>query len=401
MSINLRDTSQAQISSLFRQKPHYELLDGLRGVAALLVIWYHFFEGFATSGVDQKFNHGYLAVDFFFVLSGFVIGYAYDDRWKMGLTKGGFILRRLIRLQPMVVMAVCLGVISFIIQGCEHWDHTIAPTWAIVMSFVFGLFMLPAFPGMDVDVRGNGEMFPLVGPAWSLFFEYIGSILYAVWLHRLTNKVLGIVVVLSGMGLGIVALTNMSGAYSLGVGWSMANLGFFGGLMRLGFSFGIGLLISRGFKPIKVKGAFWICSIAIAIMMCLPYITLTGEPSILNAVYDLLCTWIVFPMVVFIGASGKTTDRHSKKICDFLGVISYPIYIIHYPVMYLFYSWVWNNGYTFGDVWYVTVIIFLVLIPVAYFFVRFYDEPIRKWLTSKLKTKRESIGQLKTIGNNA
>lgn len=401
MSINLRDTSQAQISSLFRQKPHYELLDGLRGVAALLVIWYHFFEGFATSGVDQKFNHGYLAVDFFFVLSGFVIGYAYDDRWKMGLTKGGFILRRLIRLQPMVVMAVCLGVISFIIQGCEHWDHTIAPTWAIVMSFVFGLFMLPAFPGMDVDVRGNGEMFPLVGPAWSLFFEYIGSILYAVWLHRLTNKVLGIVVVLSGMGLGIVALTNMSGAYSLGVGWSMANLGFFGGLMRLGFSFGIGLLISRGFKPIKVKGAFWICSIAIAIMMCLPYITLTGEPSILNAVYDLLCTWIVFPMVVFIGASGKTTDRHSKKICDFLGVISYPIYIIHYPVMYLFYSWVWNNGYTFGDVWYVTVIIFLVLIPVAYFFVRFYDEPIRKWLTSKLKTKKESIGQLKTIGNNA
>ena len=401
MSINLRDTSQAQISSLFRQKPHYELLDGLRGVAALLVIWYHFFEGFATSGVDQKFNHGYLAVDFFFVLSGFVIGYAYDDRWKMGLTKGGFILRRLIRLQPMVVMAVCLGVISFIIQGCEHWDHTIAPTWAIVMSFVFGLFMLPAFPGMDVDVRGNGEMFPLVGPAWSLFFEYIGSILYAVWLHRLTSKVLGIVVVLSGMGLGIVALTNMSGAYSLGVGWSMANLGFFGGLMRLGFSFGIGLLISRGFKPIKVKGAFWICSIAIAIMMCLPYITLTGEPSILNAVYDLLCTWIVFPMVVFIGASGKTTDRHSKKICDFLGVISYPIYIIHYPVMYLFYSWVWNNGYTFGDVWYVTVIIFLVLIPVAYFFVRFYDEPIRKWLTSKLKTKRESIGQLKTIGNNA
>lgn len=401
MSINLRDTSQAQISSLFRQKPHYELLDGLRGVAALLVIWYHFFEGFATSGVDQKFNHGYLAVDFFFVLSGFVIGYAYDDRWKMGLTKGGFILRRLIRLQPMVVMAVCLGVISFIIQGCEHWDHTIAPTWAIVMSFVFGLFMLPAFPGMDVDVRGNGEMFPLVGPAWSLFFEYIGSILYAVWLHRLTNKVLGIVVVLSGMGLGIVALTNMSGAYSLGVGWSMANLGFFGGLMRLGFSFGIGLLISRGFKPIKVKGAFWICSIAIAIMMCLPYITLTGEPSILNAVYDLLCTWIVFPMVVFIGASGKTTDRHSKKICDFLGVISYPIYIIHYPVMYLFYSWVWNNGYTFEDVWYVTVIIFLVLIPVAYFFVRFYDEPIRKWLTSKLKTKRESIGQLKTIGNNA
>ena len=66
-------------------KPHYELLDGLRGVAALVVMWYHVFEGFATSPIDQGFNHGYLAVDFFFILSGFVIGYAYDDRWKKNL----------------------------------------------------------------------------------------------------------------------------------------------------------------------------------------------------------------------------------------------------------------------------------------------------------------------------
>ncbi|HIT83746.1 MAG TPA: acyltransferase, partial [Candidatus Avibacteroides faecavium] len=85
-------------------KPHYELLDGLRGVAALLVIWYHVFEGFATSPIDQRFNHGYLAVDFFFILSGFVIGYAYDDRWRTTLTLRGFFRRRLIRLHPMVVL---------------------------------------------------------------------------------------------------------------------------------------------------------------------------------------------------------------------------------------------------------------------------------------------------------
>ena len=84
-------------------KPHYELLDGLRGVAALMVIWYHIFEGFATSPMDQRFNHGYLAVDFFFILSGFVIGYAYDDRWKTMKTKD-FFKRRLIRLHPMVVL---------------------------------------------------------------------------------------------------------------------------------------------------------------------------------------------------------------------------------------------------------------------------------------------------------
>ena len=63
-------------------KPHYDILDGLRGIAALTVVWFHIFEAFATSHLDQRINHGYLAVDFFFILSGFVIGYAYDDRWK-------------------------------------------------------------------------------------------------------------------------------------------------------------------------------------------------------------------------------------------------------------------------------------------------------------------------------
>ena len=377
----------SQANNLFIQKPHYELLDGLRGVAALLVIWYHFFEGFATSGVDQKFNHGYLAVDFFFVLSGFVIGYAYDDRWKKGMKKGGFMLRRLIRLQPMVVVAVCLGLIAYIIQGCEHWDHSKSPVWAIVVSFILGLFMLPVLPQSELDVRGNGEMFPLVGPSWSLFFEYLGSILYAVWLHSLTRRALRIVVFVCGIGLAIVSLSNMSGAYSIGVGWSLAELGFFGGLMRLGFSFGIGLLMSRDFKPKKIRGAFWISTLAITIMMVMPYVSFNGQPSILNGIYDLFCTFIVFPLVVFIGASGNTTDKYSTKVCNFLGDLSYPIYIIHYPAMYLFYAWVWKNEYTFGEVWPVTVIIFILLIPLAYFFVKCYDEPVRKWLTQKLKER--------------
>lgn len=106
-------------------KPHYELLDGLRGVAALLVIWYHVWEGFAFvgGGMIENFNHGYLAVDFFFMLSGFVISYAYDDRWeKMSLK--GFFTRRLIRLHPMLIMGAVVGTITFLIQGSTQWDGT-------------------------------------------------------------------------------------------------------------------------------------------------------------------------------------------------------------------------------------------------------------------------------------
>ena len=118
-------------------KPHYELLDGLRGVAALLVVWYHVFEGYAFAGgtLIESINHGYLAVDFFFILSGFVIGYAYDDRWGKSLTVKNFFKRRLIRLHPMVVMGAVLGVITFCIQGSEQWDGTHVATsmvmWAL------------------------------------------------------------------------------------------------------------------------------------------------------------------------------------------------------------------------------------------------------------------------------
>ncbi|MGL5920106.1 MAG: acyltransferase family protein, partial [Bacteroidales bacterium] len=153
-------------------KPHYLILDGLRGVAALMVIWYHIFEGYATSPFDQKFNHGYLAVDFFFILSGFVIGYAYDDRWKK-ITTFDFFKRRLIRLQPMIILGAVFGAISFCIQGSVQWDGTKISTSMVMLATLLSMFLIPVAPGAGAEVRGNGEMFPLNGPSWSLFFEYI------------------------------------------------------------------------------------------------------------------------------------------------------------------------------------------------------------------------------------
>ena len=93
-------------------KPRYEILDGLRGVAALLIVAYHLFETYSTGPAGQIINHGYLAVDFFFVLSGFVIGYAYDDRWDR-MTVWSFFKRRVIRLHPMVVYGCAFGALMF------------------------------------------------------------------------------------------------------------------------------------------------------------------------------------------------------------------------------------------------------------------------------------------------
>ena len=123
----------------FQVKPHYLLLDALRGVAGPF---------------DQRFNHGYLAVDFFFVLSGFVIGYAYDDRWeKMSTTH--FFKRRLIRLHPMVVAGAIIGLIAYMAQGCVTWNGTPVDLQWVVVAWLLSMFLLPTFPGMASDVRGN------------------------------------------------------------------------------------------------------------------------------------------------------------------------------------------------------------------------------------------------------
>ena len=372
-------------------KPHYDLLDGLRGVAALLVIWYHVFEGYAFAGgkaVIEGINHGYLAVDFFFILSGFVIGYAYDDRWKKGFTMKDFFKRRLIRLHPMVIMGAVIGVITFTIQGSVQWNGTHIATSMVMLALLCAMFFIPATPGGCYEVRGNGEMFPLNGPSWSLFFEYIGNILYAVLIRRLSTKALTVLVVLLGAALASFAIFNVSGYGNIGVGWTLDGVNFLGGALRMLFPFSMGMLLSRHFKPVKVRGAFWICTAVLLLLFFVPYISAAGTLCF-NGIYEVFCIIIVFPILVWLGASGTTTDATSTRICKSLGDISYPLYVVHYPFMYLFYAWLIKNKlYTFGETWQVAVCVFVWNILVAYLCLRFYDIPVRRYLARFLSTKK-------------
>ena len=128
------------------EKHHYHILDGLRGVAAIVVVWFHIFEAYATSHVDQIINHGYLAVDFFFMLSGFVIGYAYDNRWKT-MTTREFIKRRLIRLQPMVAIGALIGALIFYFQGCPVWDVSQVAVISLFAATFVNILLIPSPPG--------------------------------------------------------------------------------------------------------------------------------------------------------------------------------------------------------------------------------------------------------------
>ena len=365
-------------------KPHYALLDGLRGVAALLVVWYHVFEGFQFAGnkpVIDFINHGYLAVDFFFILSGFVVGYAYDSRWGKTLTLGGFFRRRLIRLQPMVIMGAVIGAASFLISGMERWDGTHATLWLTFLAFVCGCLMLPALPGMPREVRGNGEMFPLNGPCWSLFFEYVGNIVYALFIRHLSTRLLAVLSFALCCALAWFAVTDQSGYGSIGVGWTVDRTNILGGMLRMLCPFTMGILMSRLFKPLRqARGAFWTSAALLLIIFHIPYIYSDGALS-LNGVFEAACIIAVFHLVVWYAASGKTTDIASTRICRFLGDISYPLYIVHYPLMYAFYMWlIKTRQYTLYETWPAALAAVTASIILAWLCLKLYDMPVRKWL---------------------
>ncbi|MFH7005561.1 acyltransferase family protein [Flavobacterium bizetiae] len=369
-----------------KPKKHYEILDGLRGVAAILVVIFHILEAHnGGSRFAQIINHGYLAVDFFFLLSGFVVAYAYDDRWTK-MSQWEFYKRRLIRLQPMVIMGMIIGAIFYYFQASDLFPMIAGmEVWKVIVTMVIGFTLLPIPPSLEI--RGWGEMHPLNGPAWSLFFEYIANILYALVFRKFSNKVLGIFVFIFAAMLVNYTVFGPNGDV-IG-GWSLnlqqMNVGF----TRLLYPFFAGVLLSRLGKLIHLKGAFWICSILIVVIFSIPRI---GDENTLwmNGLYESFAIILLFPLIVAIGAGGEIKNTLSIKICKALGDISYPIYIIHYPLIYWYTAWVIDNKVTIKDGYMIGIGVLVSSIVIAILCLKFYDEPVRNWLQNKFQKRRVS-----------
>lgn len=359
-------------------KPHYLVLDGLRGIAALTVVCFHIFEAFATSHLDQKINHGYLAVDFFFILSGFVVGYAYDDRWAT-LSTGDFLKRRFIRLHPMVVMGALIGALLFYFQGCAAWDVSKISGIQLLIATALNALLIPAAPGFEI--RGVGEMYPLNGPSWSLLFEYLGTFLYAFFIRKLPTRALLGLVLLTGGGLAAFAIAGPYG--DLCVGFSLTPDNMLGGSLRLLFSFSAGLLLSRVFRPVGVKGVFWMGGLSLVVLSAIPRIG-GSENLWMNGLYDTLCCVVVFPLLVYLGASEQVTGKVTRRLCHLLGAISYPLYMVHYPFIYWYYAWVKNENLSFQQSLPGAIALVAGAVVLAYVCLTRYDEPVRKWLTRRL-----------------
>ena len=161
-----------------------------------------------------------------------------------------------------------------------------------------------------------------------------------------------------------------------------------GGSLRLLFAFSAGLLLSRVFKPIHIKGAFWICSLAVVALLSVPRIGGSEHPW-MNGLYDTVCAVVFFPLLVYLGASGKTTDKITTRVCKFLGDISYPLYMVHYPFIYLYYAWVKNENLTFEQSLPGAAALVAGSVILAYLCLKLYDEPVRRFLTKRLLPRQK------------
>lgn len=367
-------------------------------MAALVVILFHGFETYIPFFGTQHINHGYLAVDFFFVLSGFVIGYAYDDRWDR-MSTWSFFKRRLIRLHPMVVAGTLFGACLFFFGESDYFS-LIGGTepWKFFLCIVLGLLMIPA--GTGLDIRGWGETNSLNGPNWSLTFEYIGNILYAFVLRRLPTVVLGMLCVASAfLTMNLALGWDVFGffaqpKYDVIGGWSITPDQMYVGFSRLLYPFLCGLLISRllpkfitkenpSGSPLGIRGGFWWASLLLVVLFAVPQIG--GKSCVADGLYQVFAIVVMFPVIVLIGAGSKTTDKRSAKWCETLGNLSYPLYITHFPLMYMQMAWV--SSHKDSPVWHHVVLnlgILLVAIGIAWAFLKLYDEPVRAWLKKKL-----------------
>ena len=396
-------------------KPRYEVLDGLRGVAAMMVVMFHLFESY-TPLTEQKYvNHGYLAVDFFFVLSGFVIGYAYDDRWG-DMTVRGFFKRRLTRLHPMAVAGVLLGACVFYPSAPGSPLVLESPLWKVALCLVMGLLLLPC--GKSLDIRGWGATSSFNAPIWTLSMEYLGNILYALVLRHLPKAALALLcagcaffTLDLSLGWDVFGLFPEGPRYSVAGGWTLDPQGVYMAFARLLFPFLCGLLIARVMagraatcgssaagvpeaacghaavdgallpgSPVRFRYGFLLASLLLVAIFATPCIG--GGACLANGIYQASAILLLFPLLVMLGAGSTTRTAVGAKVCRWLGDISYPLYVTHYPLVYLQISWLEDHSdaplYAHALVM-AGVAVTAVLL--SWCLLKFYDRPVRRWLT--------------------
>jgi peptidoglycan/LPS O-acetylase OafA/YrhL len=331
----------------------FETLDGLRGVAALGVVAYHLGSRLGGPAIAPR---GYVAVDFFFVLSGFVIAHAYEARLAGGLSTAGFLRLRLIRLLPLSALGVLAGLAYLSARALLFPALSDTPA-LVAAAAALNLFLLPS---PFVTPVNGGELFPANGVLWSLLFEILANL---AWVGLIAGRSTRRLALAAGAGAVLAAfaiLTSTTG----NPGWDWAS--FAGGAARVAFGFLTGVLIHRLRTQIPERAAapFWVCALLLAAAMAAP---------IDDRRWDALAAVVLAPLIVVLGVGGDRRGMGGRPP-RLLGELSYPLYALHLPILMAAAGAAKAAGLAPGA-W--ALILVPVIVAVAWAALRLYDEPVR------------------------
>ncbi|OWV85535.1 acetyltransferase [Rhizobium sp. N122] len=296
-------------------RSRYYSLDAMRGFAAICVVATHFQERYAPSA--------YVAVDFFFVLSGFIIAEIYGKRLSRGLPFQSFMAARIKRLYPLYLIGILVGLAQIILL--TSWGLRGQSVIDLMVSTLANGAFLPS-PMYFLQASPMQGMFPINGPAWSMFWELLINIFFAVWLFRLSIRALCLVALLSAAFLVFVGLKY--GMLNIGWEWPSA----IGGLPRVMFSFTAGVVISRLFGGMPAWRKGWTALVpCLLLMICIA----APVPSVLRPYYDLMFAMALAPLIVMLGLFLEMPAK-LEALATWIGYISYPVYILHRGVIGVF-----------------------------------------------------------------
>lgn len=341
-------------------------LDGLRGAAAIAVLILH--AARATTPDVPIFGSAYLSVDLFFLLSGFVIGFAYDDKLVAGMGLWRFCQIRVIRLYPLYILGFVLSVATPAIIAIASQALWTAKSTA--MTVPWALLMLPR------PVADPSQWFLINPPRWSLFYELLGNLLYGLLILRLDRRVLVGIVAVAGTSLAIVSL--YFGKIDVHPNWWAYALTCFA---RMAFSFTMGLLLYRMWRDGALPAPKCPAIVAVAVFMVMVAIPSSGPASgILTAIVVI----VGFPMVLIIGVANEPSARIAPAMRE-AGRISYALYVLHWPIIIALQEIAQRIGVLVDIAKAVAV---PTSLAAAWLASEQYDEPVRIWLSRAIGRRR-------------
>jgi peptidoglycan/LPS O-acetylase OafA/YrhL len=328
----------------------------------------------------------YLAVDLFFVLSGFVLAEAYEPRLQAGLGAKGFSLIRLARFYPLYILATAFAVLFRLWHlwkvylglalSLLKFPLVASPLYPFFADLAFALLLMPA--------PLAASLFPFDEPAWSLAWELGINVAWARLRPWLSTRNLAILIALAGANLIFCGLHGAPGVEpgrlvpGLGGGSAWGWLHIWNGFSRVAFSFSLGLLLHRlprggvpMVPPILLAGV-------LALALCFP----VPQAAAWRAGYDLAFVLMLSPLLVLLGSAAEPQGPNLRWFFAELGALSYPIYILHVPLgaalehaCHSFSGFGLEGLAPWGG-----LALLGALIGASAVLGRFYDRPVRRWL---------------------